>query len=74
MGDPARERAQGFELLDLAKMLLEKGIFLQAIRPPTVPAGTSRLRLTIVRGLTKEDMDQIADAIEKIHANRDKLA
>ena len=37
----------------IQKMLLEKGVFLQAIRPPTVPAGTSRLRLTIVRGLTE---------------------
>jgi len=48
----------------MQKMLLEKGIFLQAIRPPTVPANTSRLRLTVVRGLTREDMNQALEALE----------
>ncbi len=49
--------------VQMQKMLLEKGIFLQAIRPPTVPAGTSRLRLTIVRGLSRTDMDEALEAI-----------
>ncbi len=49
--------------MEMHRMLLEKGIFLQAIRPPTVPAGTSRLRLTIVRGFSRADMDEALDAL-----------
>lgn len=44
--------------IEMQRLLLEKGIFLQAIRPPTVPQGSSRLRLTIVRGFSRADMDE----------------
>jgi 8-amino-7-oxononanoate synthase len=34
------------DAVSLCERLLEQGVFAQAIRPPTVPAGTCRLRLT----------------------------
>ncbi|MBA4391473.1 MAG: 8-amino-7-oxononanoate synthase [Syntrophus sp. (in: bacteria)] len=49
--------------LTMQELLLEKGIFLQAIRPPTVPEGSSRLRLTVVRDFTKDDMDYALEAL-----------
>jgi 7-keto-8-aminopelargonate synthetase-like enzyme len=49
--------------LMMQEMLMRKGIFLQAIRPPTVPAGTSRLRLTMVSGFTKDDIDYAIEAL-----------
>jgi 8-amino-7-oxononanoate synthase len=39
---------------------LERGIFAQAIRPPTVPAGTSRLRLAVMASHTKSELREAA--------------
>jgi 7-keto-8-aminopelargonate synthetase-like enzyme len=49
--------------VEMQQMLMEKGLFIQAIRPPTVPEGTSRLRLTVVTGFTKEEMDYAIETI-----------
>jgi 8-amino-7-oxononanoate synthase len=49
--------------VEMQKLLLDKGVFLQAIRPPTVPTGTSRLRLTIVRGLEQADIERAIEAL-----------
>lgn len=43
--------------LAMQNMLMEKGLYLQAIRPPTVPTGTSRLRLTVIRAFSTDEMD-----------------
>jgi len=51
------------DAVKMQKMLMVKGFFLQAIRPPTVPTGTSRLRLTVVRGFSREQMDSAIEAI-----------
>jgi 8-amino-7-oxononanoate synthase len=34
--------------MQLSERLLERGVFVQGIRPPTVPEGSSRLRLTVM--------------------------
>ena len=43
----------------------EEGILLSAIRPPSVPAGTSRIRLTVTVAHTKEEMKKAADILIK---------
>ena len=42
---------------------LGRGVFAQAIRPPTVPAGTSRLRLTVMASHTKSELREAASTI-----------
>ncbi len=42
---------------------LERGIFAQAIRPPTVPAGTSRLRLALMASHTKSELREAAGVL-----------
>ena len=41
----------------------DDGYFAPGIRPPTVPQGTSRLRLATSAAHTAEDVDGLADAI-----------
>ncbi len=47
------------ETMQISQKLFEKGIYLQGIRPPTVPEGTSRLRLTLMATHTKEQIDSL---------------
>jgi 8-amino-7-oxononanoate synthase len=49
--------------LALAKALLERGVYVPAIRPPTVPEGTCRLRFTVTAAHTPEDIDQAVSAL-----------
>ena len=49
--------------LELSARLLEQGWHVQAIRPPTVPDGTSRLRVTVSAGHEPAQIDAFADAL-----------
>ncbi len=44
----------------ICEAALERGVFAQAIRPPTVPAGTSRLRLAVMASHTKDELREAA--------------
>ena len=46
----------------LAKRLLELGVYAPAIRPPTVPKNTSRIRATVTSEHTPEQLDQVLAA------------
>jgi glycine C-acetyltransferase len=49
--------------MEFSRQLLAEGIFVQGIRPPTVPAGSCRLRCTVMATHT---MDDLAWAVETI--------
>jgi 8-amino-7-oxononanoate synthase len=51
------------ETMRASERALERGIFAQAIRPPTVPAGTSRLRLAVMAAHTKSELREAAGVL-----------
>ncbi|MED5578896.1 MAG: 8-amino-7-oxononanoate synthase [Nitrospinota bacterium] len=48
----------------LSNFLMKAGIFSLAIRPPTVPEGTSRIRISLMATHKKEHIDSLLDALE----------
>jgi len=49
-----------------SEMLLGEGIFVQGIRPPTVPAGACRLRCTVMASHTQQDLVWAAERISVV--------
>ncbi|MHC4267489.1 MAG: 8-amino-7-oxononanoate synthase [Planctomycetota bacterium] len=52
--------------VSVSKALYEKGILIPAIRPPTVPANSSRLRMTVMSTHTQDDLDKLLDALSDV--------
>lgn len=49
--------------LQLSEQLLQQNILVSAIRPPTVPLNTARLRITLSAAHTESDLEQLLDAL-----------
>lgn len=50
----------------VAGELLKRGLLVPAIRPPTVPAGSCRLRVALSAAHTDDDIDQLAGALSDL--------
>ncbi|MDO8691367.1 MAG: 8-amino-7-oxononanoate synthase [Dehalococcoidia bacterium] len=51
--------------MTLSRRLLEQGVYVQGLRPPTVPPGTCRLRCSVTASHTSQDLDLALDAFRK---------
>lgn len=58
IGDPDRAMAA-------CRRALDEGVYAQAIRPPTVPEGTSRLRLTVMASHEPVELERAAEIIAR---------
>jgi 7-keto-8-aminopelargonate synthetase-like enzyme len=56
VGQPERAMA-------MAAALMDQGIFCPAIRPPSVPHGTSRLRISLTSEHTEDDTARLVEAL-----------
>lgn len=54
------------QTMEFSRLLLEEGVFVQGIRPPTVPAGSCRLRCTLMATHNENDLDQAITAITAV--------
>lgn len=52
------------DALKVAQSLRDAGFYVRAIRPPTVPEGTARLRICLSSGHNHDDIDALAAAME----------
>jgi 8-amino-7-oxononanoate synthase len=52
--------------VEISHQLLERGFLVSAIRPPTVPKGKARLRITFSANHDEQQLDQLLDALNLV--------
>jgi 8-amino-7-oxononanoate synthase len=55
-------------VMEINRQLRAKGFMVGAIRPPTVPKGSGRLRICLSATHTEEQIDQLLEALESVGA------
>ncbi len=58
------------EVMAMTAQLLEAKLFIQGIRPPTVPEGTARLRVSLAAGHREADVRVLASSLQRFSAGR----
>ena len=58
------------EMMAIAAQLYQQGLWVGAIRPPTVPVGTARLRVTLSAGHTAQEVAQLINAVNTLERTR----
>lgn len=56
------------QALDLAQRLREQGIWVNAIRPPTVPPGSARIRITLTAAHQGQDIERLLEVLHGLCA------
>lgn len=54
------------DTVDLCEVLFHNGYFTLPIRPPTVPVGTSRLRLSLTSDIREEELQTLKEKIDEV--------
>ncbi|WP_391528891.1 8-amino-7-oxononanoate synthase [Photorhabdus akhurstii] len=54
--------------ISLSRYLQQKGIWVTAIRPPTVPPGSARLRITLTASHTLQDIDMLMEVLHEFRS------
>jgi 8-amino-7-oxononanoate synthase len=58
------------ETVRIGAVLRDRGILVGAVRPPTVPEGTSRLRISVSAAHTPEHIERLVTSVGDVIASR----